>query len=256
MDASKQSWRALPVFLVLAIVLSEYPFALHALGFQTNPNPNPLGLLLAALIASAIDSGWQGPIALVRSMVRVRTGPTRWLAALGVPVAALAATVAVASTENIQLRIVSPDWSDLFDRFVFTFLFVGLGEEPAWRGFLQPLLQRQLHPSIATLCVAAIWSGWHMPLMGTEFAWTVVPAFLTSLVAASFVLAWLINASGSALLPMLMHTVTNTAAAGYVFHLVAADDLERFWWIYAGMWWAIALSLILLTVGRLGAVRN
>ena len=44
---------ALPLitFLALAVVLSWYPWVLHLLGRPGNGGPNPLGLLLAALIA-------------------------------------------------------------------------------------------------------------------------------------------------------------------------------------------------------------
>jgi membrane protease YdiL (CAAX protease family) len=252
-NATANPWRALPLFLTLAFALSWYPWALHALGFPGNGGPNPLGLLVAALIASSLDAGWRGPVAILRSIVRVRVAPALWLAAFAIPVGALAATVAIAGIQNIVVEVGAPAWSEMLDRFVFTLLFIGLGEEPAWRGFLQPLLQRQLNPTVATVCVAIIWAAWHLPLMGTEFAWELVPAFLVSVLAAAVVLAWLFNASGgSSLLPMVTHATVNTIGAGYVFHYVPADDLLQFWWIYAAMWLAVAVALIILTLGRLG----
>jgi hypothetical protein len=78
--------------------------------------------------------------------------------------------------------------------------------------------------------------------------------FLISVPAAAVLLAWLYNASGgSTLLPMVTHATVNTLGAGYVFHFVPAHDLVQFWWIYAGVWSTIAFTVIVLTMGRLGA---
>jgi uncharacterized protein len=256
MGSTSRDWRALPVFLFLAIAFSEYPFVLRAIGFEGNPNPNPLGLLVATLIAAAVDKGWRGPVAQLASVIRVRVSPFLWLAALALPLMALAVGLALAQTQGIALTFTPPVWSDILDRFLIAFLFIALGEEPAWRGFLQPVLQRQLHPLAASLCVAVIWSAWHFPLMGTEFAWEIVPPFLISVVSAAVVLAWLYNASQSVLLPMLTHATINTAGAGYAFHAVSPDRFVDFWWIYTGVWAALALGTVILTLGRLGVTSD
>jgi len=245
--------RALIVFLALGLLLSWYPWVLHLLGRPGNGGPNPLGLLLAALIAAAVESGWKGSVAILRSMIRVRAPAGVWLTALLLPFAALASAVTVARATGMTIAFRPLPWSDLFDKFVFMLLFVGLGEEPAWRGFLLPLLQGRWTPIMATLLLSAIWAVWHLPLMGTEFAWSVVPWFLVSLVGAAFVLSWLYNASGSVLPCMTMHAVLNTASAGYIFTLIGHADLERFWALYAGVWLAAGILTIALTRGRLGA---
>lgn len=252
MTTTENPWRALPLFLVLAFALSEYPFILHALGYSGNPNPNPLGLLLAALIAAAVDKGWRGPLALLAAIVRVRVPLPMWLAAIGIPIIALVVALFVAASQGIGVAVALPASTDPVDRFLIGFLFVALGEEPAWRGFLQPVLQRRLSPLAATLALAVIWSAWHFPLMGGEFAWPIVPAFLVSVFAAAIVLGWLYNMTQSTLLPMLMHATVNTLGAGFAFNAVAPDRLADFWWIYAAVWAAIAASLVVLTLGRLG----
>jgi membrane protease YdiL (CAAX protease family) len=240
------------MFVVLGLLLSWYPWVLHLMGRPGNGGPNPLGLLLAALIAAATEAGWNGSAAILQSMMRVRAPVRVWLTALLLPLGALALAFAIARATGMAIALAPPLWSDLFDKFVFMLLFVGLGEEPAWRGFLLPLLQRRWPPSGATLVVAAIWAVWHLPLMGTEFAWSVAPWFLLSLVGAAYVLSWLYNASDSVLPCMAMHAVLNTASAGYVFTLIAGPDLERFWVIYSGVWLAAGVLTIALTRGRLG----
>ena len=253
MTASDNPWRALPLFLALTFALSWYPWALYALGYSGNPNPNPLGVLLAALIASSVDRGWRGAASILRSIVRVRVAPFYWLAAVGIPLLALATTLAIATTRGVPVAATAPNWSELLDRFIIMLLFVGLGEESGWRGFLQPVLQRRLSPLAATFCVGVIWAAWHTPLMGGELSWDRVPAFLISVFAAAVVLAWLYNATQSVLLPIIMHATVNTAGWGYVFNWILPNDQQEFWWIYTAVWAAMALSIITLTVGRLGA---
>jgi hypothetical protein len=98
-----------------------------------------------------------------------------------------------------------------------------------------------------------VWAIWHLPLMGSEFTWSIVPAFLSSLFGAAFVQSWLYNASGgSSLLPMTMHGVLNTIGSGYVFTLIGRDDLLTFWWIYAIVWLVAGASVVVLTRARLG----
>ena len=48
-------------------------------------------------------------------------------------------------------------WRELPDRFLFIFLFIGLGEEPGWRGFALPRLQKRHTPLISSLILGLLW---------------------------------------------------------------------------------------------------
>jgi len=244
------------LFLILGFALSWYPWVIALLRHATS-GPNPLGLFVAALIVCALTAGWRGTRDLLLAIVRVRVPVASWLAALLVPLGIVATALACAAALGLRVNMRPPPWSDLFDRFVFTLLFVALGEEPGWRGFLLPLLQRYMRPIFATLIVAVIWSIWHLPLWGNEFPWSVVPAFLASLFGGAVVLSWLYNISrGSVLMPMLLHATLNTVAAGYAFHLIDKSDLLRFWWLYAVLWLAAGAITLLATRGELGFARS
>src|SRR5512146_1602453 len=146
--------RALCVFLVLGFALSWYPWMLHALGWPGNLGPNPLGLLLAALIASSLLSGWRGAVQFLRGIVRLRAPVSAWSVALFLPAATLTLALAVAAAKGVAIVPQPLPWSDLLDRFIIMFLFVALGEEPAWRGFLLPLLQKRFAPVAATIVLS------------------------------------------------------------------------------------------------------
>jgi uncharacterized protein len=253
LPARRLASRPLLTFLVLGFALSWYPWVLHLLGRPGNGGPNPLGLLLAALIAGFVDGGWRGSAEILRSIVRLRAPAFIWASVAFIPLVALAFALAISAALGVAITPQPPPWSDLTDKFIIMFAFVGLGEEPAWRGFLLPLLQRSVSPVRATLLISAIWGIWHLPLLGTEFAWPLVPAFLVSLLGAAFIQSWLYNASGgSSLLPMTMHALLNTAGSGYVFTLIDRGDLLRFWWIYAVIWLGMGVVVAMATRGRLG----
>ena len=57
-------------------------------------------------------------------------------------------------------------------RFVFIFLWIGLGEEPGWRGFVLPRLLVGRSALSAALILGVIHAVWHLPLFGVEYvAW-------------------------------------------------------------------------------------
>jgi len=225
-------------FLPLAFALSWYPW-LIALAQGRSTGPNPLGPFVAALIATGIGAGWPAVKALLARIVRGRVG-LRWYAlALGLPVTLVAASVAI----NTLFGAPAPtgaqlaNWHALPETFLVIFLFIALGEEPGWRGFLQPRLTERFGLLRGSLVLGAIWAVWHVPLLGSEFPAPVIAPFLVSVFAASVVLAHLsAGARGSVLLPMLMHATVNTISSSYAFGFVAGADQVRLWWIYTAAW--------------------
>src|ERR1043166_4805504 len=145
----------------------------------------------------------------------------------------------------------STAWSELPDRFVFIFLFIGLGEEPGWRGFALPQLQTKYSPLVASLVLGPVWALWHLPLVGNEFPWPIVPAFLLSLFGDTFMLTWLFNCTnGSVFLPMLFHATVNTVGAGLIFPLFSGAALIILWYIYGVIWLCLGLATLLFGANK------
>jgi uncharacterized protein len=254
--------RPLAAFLALGLVLSWYPWALRLAGYPGDGGPNPLGLLLAAAIVTAVFGGWAATRDFLKRIVRLRVDWRAWLLAVATAPMALALAMAAGSLAGIQVAIPAMRWQDQVERFVFIFLFIGLGEEPAWRGFLQPLLQKKFSPLVAALVVGMAWGFWHLPLMGGEFAWRDVPAFLVSVIAAAIVLGAIWNLSGSVLPAMVLHTLVNVLAPP-VLRSVPVEQLAPFWWIYSAAWcvlaacttWSLWTPYVRGLAGKPGAAR-
>ena len=246
--AKWQDWVArhdLAVFFPLAFLFSWYPWVI-AIVRGTASGPNPLGPLIAALIVTGLAEGRAGMRALLGRIVRARIGWSSYAVIFVLPIMLCAVAVAVMAAVGQPISLAaSPAWRELPERFVFIFLFIGLGEEPGWRGFVLPRLQERSTPLMASLILAPIWALWHLPLMGNEFPAPVIPAFLISLLGGTLIQTALFNQTrGSVFVQMLFHTTVNTVGAGLIFPLYQGANLILFWYVYGFLWLAVGIAAI------------
>lgn len=98
--------------------------------------------------------------------------------------------------------------------FILTAFAQGGMEEPGWRGFLQPTLQKRWSPLVAALIVSLFWSLWHLPLyLNGFYPGDMVSGMIGGAIYRIFLavfLAWFYNRSGGNLFLMVfMHTCFN-----------------------------------------------
>jgi membrane protease YdiL (CAAX protease family) len=96
-------------------------------------------------------------------------------------------------------------------------------EEPGWRGYALPLLQRTRSAEDASWILGLIWAGWHLPYMVYLYRglpmWQVpltLAGFAMSIVGMGYVHAWVFNSTGSVAMNVLLHgwaNVTNAIVA-------------------------------------------
>lgn len=240
-------------FFVIAFVLSWYPWII-ALARGRTSGPNPLGPLVAGIIMSTIVSGRPGLREFLGRLVRWRVG-IRWYAivfAAPILICLIAVGILFCFVHAPQVSAFSSDkLHELPERFLFILLFVGLGEEPGWRGFALPHLQTRYTPFIASLILAPVWALWHLPLFGNEFPWPIVAPFVVSVLGGTFVLTWVFNgAKGSVFLTMLFHATLNTVGAGLIFPLFSGTSLLALWWIYSFIWVCVGLAVLFFNTHR------
>ncbi len=248
----------LVTFFVLAYALSWYPWILALVRGRTS-GPNPLGPLVAGITVTAIVYGRPGLREYFARIVRWRVG-VRWYAiVLGLPIllCLIAAATSLWLTHSQLPSLSAEQLRELPDKFIFILLFIGLGEEPGWRGFALPQLQMKRSPLKASLTLAPLWALWHLPLIGNEFPWPIVPAFLLSVLGATLLLTWLFNGTnGSVLLCMIFHAATNAVGAGLIFPLFSGGTLLLLWWVYAAVCLIAGFGVVLVGArGNGNAVR-
>ena len=188
----------------------------HALG--------AMGPIIAAFLASAMETGMAGPADLLRRMGLWR-GRLRWVAvALLAPYALLALAVIAASLlggERVSLAGLGrsrefPQFS-AFGFLVYNIASFGFGEEVGWRGFALPRLQTRHTALIASLLLTLGWALWHVPLFFYRPGYTSMDAagiagWFFSLLTGAVLLTWLYNESrGSILVVAFFHATVDVA---------------------------------------------
>jgi membrane protease YdiL (CAAX protease family) len=147
--------------------------------------------------------------------------------------------------------------------FVYIFFLGGpLGEEPGWRGFALPRLQRRYGPLVGSLILGPIWAFWHLPIFWVP-AWNYPPTilnivmFVIAAIAFTIVMTWVFNnTKGSLFIAVLVHTSFDMVLAtlNRLFPVPIVNDYGSNVPVLIGLG-VLALVLIALTRGRLGYQR-
>ncbi|MFG1948087.1 type II CAAX prenyl endopeptidase Rce1 family protein [Nonomuraea sp. NPDC048826] len=218
-----------------------------------------LGPILSAFIVTAVTEGRDGIRRWVRRMTnwRVNWG---WyaLAGLGVPAAIIAAGLAL-SDGDVRMPSAALLVGYL-PALVIQMVTTGLAEEPGWRDFALPRMQRKYGPLGGTLVLGPLWALWHLPLYLSEWGgwpdvtWTRIGEFVVFCCAFSVVVTWVFNRTNQSLpLIMLLHvSVNNFMSVLYedMFPSIASIEHASRVTLLAGA--TAALVVLVATRGRLG----
>lgn len=142
---------------------------------------------------------------------------------------------------------------------ILQMITTGLAEEPGWRDFALPRLQRKVGPLGSAFVLGPIWALWHMPLFLTDWAgwsdvrWYAPLVFAAFCITFGIVMTWVFNRTGQSLpLAMLQHASVNNYASVASTELFPGVDADRFKLavlLAAGIG---AVIVIAATRGRLG----
>ena len=147
---------------------------------------------------------------------------------------------------------------------VATFFGVGLGEEPGWRGFALPRIQKQYGPLWGTLLLGVLWSCWHLPDFltaskgggpGTNFATflTNFPFFTLAVVSLAIIMTWIYNHTNESLfIAILAHASVDTPEVAGWTALFPSVTMIGLHWALLISFTIPALLIIFLTRGQLG----
>ncbi|NLE04482.1 MAG: CPBP family intramembrane metalloprotease [Crenarchaeota archaeon] len=98
------------------------------------------------------------------------------------------------------------------------FLFGGpSGEEPGWRGFATPKMQKYNNPLVVGFIIGLMWTAWHLPLYWTGAYSGGIEAAVVRFIwntALGVLFAWVYNESnGNLLAALTLHTSNNIVAS-------------------------------------------
>ncbi|WP_170121269.1 CPBP family intramembrane glutamic endopeptidase [Geodermatophilus tzadiensis] len=240
-------------FFVLAYVVSWTPWLVHTAGLSLGTPFFPGGPLVAALVVIAVAEGRPGFRELGARLLRWRVGWVWYVVALGLPVV----LVLVTGLLTDWLGAPAPDWSSIVWADVALTLALRLvnptdsplGEEPGFRGYALPLLQRRRSPLAAAAVLGLLTAGWHVPLVPLgNLGWIGLP----STVVIAFLYVWLVNRTGGSLLmAVLFHASQGAFTFGMLGYTGAAADRAAH--VYFGV---LVVTVALVVVGDRAAWRR
>jgi uncharacterized protein len=226
------------------------------------------GPALAAFLLTGATEGREGIRRLLGKMVLWRVG-LRWylLALVGLPAIIMVGTLLVpGNLASFEPQAPLPLLLSYLASFVYPAFIIGgpLGEEPGWRGFALPRLQRQYGPLLGTLILCPLWAFWHVPVW--LVAW--LPAsmlnvynlvlYVLFIAAWTFVYTWIFNNTrGSVLMAMIVHASVDAFPNFVLWPLLPAALEVTSYGVYVGYFGmviglgAVALLAVAVTRGRL-----
>jgi membrane protease YdiL (CAAX protease family) len=234
-------------------------FGLLDLEFVPWSIPGTFGPAIAAYVVTRSVDGRAGLHALWERMKLWRVGLRWYLFALVVLPAAVVAGYVFTSDpkQNVDDGAFVVAAAYVSSLLILT-LMGGGQEEPGWRGFALPRMQKRWGPLKASLVLGVVWGVWHLPLfvfvpdydnadpgfLNVTAMFLVFTACLT--IGFSVILTWLANHTrASVLLAMLAHGSVN--AASQFAPTTALPTALLF--VSIGV---VALVVVLATRGRLG----
>jgi uncharacterized protein len=222
---------SLVVYFILTYIISwsfMIPVAVSAKGLINVKVPYgfyyfaSFGPLSAALIVTALTEGGKGIRKLLGRLLKWRVEFKYFAFAVLGPIALFLLAVVV----NFIITGTLPDlyllgMADYLPYLTplgtlgLWILTYSIGEETGWRGFALPHLQSNRSASSATIILALLWAGWHLPAFFFRDTYTDMgiigfPIFAISVLCTTVVFTWLYNSTeGSLLLVVLFHAFFN-----------------------------------------------
>jgi membrane protease YdiL (CAAX protease family) len=244
----------------LGIFPYEVPMVLFVILFILGVYAGPT--LSAFIVTNALD-GKEGRRKLVRRYAQWRVGlPWYALAIFGFPLIYLIA--GSVTSGSVPFTDIRANWTTFFSPYLITVLifpaFITWGEEPGWRGFALTRMQEHYHPLLASVVVGFIHAFWHLPVyLLVSGPITLGPFDLQQFalnhaisIAISILFSWVFNnARGSILIAVLIHASLNATPA-WMSVLIPNFPEDAVGNYVMGFYFVAAVTLILLTKGRLG----
>lgn len=217
-----------------------------------------LGPITAAILVTAIADGRRGLRLWLSRVGRWRVA-ARWyaLALLGVPAAMLLAGTVFSGGQLRAPTLLAV--AAYVPGLCLQMITTGLGEEPGWRDFALPRLQRRLGPLRAVLVLGPLWGVWHLPLFLTDWGgwpdahWSRPMVFVVFCTVFSVVLSWVFNRTGESLpIAMLTHVSVNNFASIVWSDMFPNLDQERALLAITAVAALAGVAVLIGTRGNLG----
>lgn len=218
------------IFSVIVIALSSLIcFISYKLD---DPNVSILTVFtpsIVALILTAITKGKKGVSELfVKQTVQKTAFKWLLLSVIGIPVLA---SLAMLTSLSFDISRFNLRTTQLLPQIV-VIVFIAVGEEYGWRGFLLPKLMNKFNLFYSSIILGLIWGFWHFPayLIGTGVPLQMdFMVFLLWVVLATLFISWIYYYTKSVLTSILAHISANVAFNYLLILPEFTGSMNTFW---------------------------
>lgn len=260
--ANLLSWTAWAPYILsengLGILRFGFPAVLGTTQFAGVLPGAYLGPIGAAFLVTAVADGRAGLRLWTGRLFKWRVN-WLWYVAVVLSVPAVLTLSTIAFSEQNPVVPALATLVAYVPGLVLQMITTGVAEEPGWRDFALPRLQRRYGPLGGTLILGPLWGVWHLPLFFSEWGdwpnvtWLTPIEFVATCVTFSIILTWVFNRTGESLpLAMLLHTSVNnffSIAWAEMFPALGVRDAGHAFLLGSSL---VALVLLIATRGRLG----
>ncbi len=122
-------------------------------------------------------------------------------------------------------------------------VFSGIAEEPGWRNYAVPKLNRIFNPLVTSCIVGVTWACWHLTFyISGDRSWSQFPQFVFTVVMLSIIYTWLYIQTESIPIVALFHIVHN-------FSVFLFLDVEVTFWSGGVVVYAFIVCIIVILYG-------
>ena len=256
-------WLAISPMVADALEIASVPDVLSLISFILS---SLLGPTVAAFWVTGVLEGKAGMRILLRRTFQFRAGWQWYLVVLFVPLMIWfgaysflysgAPLIGLISNPSLLISIFLPN-------VLIGLLIPSIGEEPGWRGFALPRLQKLYGPVLGTLILGTLHGIWHLPALLTPmfdpFTISGFIEFVLTAIAASFLYTWVFNKTGGNVWIAIVLHASGNAAVKLVSELIPQDVVLYGWlkvlnsgWINLIAFGIVAVILVIVSRGRLG----
>jgi membrane protease YdiL (CAAX protease family) len=256
-------WFFISPMVIDALELAAVPDALSLASYVLS---SLLGPTVAAFWVTNVLEGKEGLRALRRRIFQFRAG-LQWYAIIFiVPLMIWIGTYNfVYNGAPLTNLLANPSLllSVFLPGMLIGLVIPSIGEEPGWRGFALPRLQKQYGPIVGTLILGTLHGIWHLPALLTPlfdpFTLEGFANFVLTAIAATFLYTWVYNGSrGNVWIAIVLHASGN--AATQLTNEIVPKDVEftgfmkvlESGWVNLVAFGVVAILLLILTRGTLG----
>jgi uncharacterized protein len=226
-----------------------FPFTLEALGLSTiQVNARAL-ILKPALFLGAFGpaigacysvwslNGKAGLVRFLKSFLSARFGWNVWLVIFGIFGGANIIAWYIPELFGYErLQMLLPTIYVFPLLWLFMVFFGGGQEEIGWRGYILPFLESKYGLWTGNIILGVVWSLWHGPLWfipETNQVFMPFISFVIGLLGLSFLMSWVIKASGGKPLSgLIAHGTSNAFIAIFPTFIMDPNAAQLRFWIH------------------------